>query len=228
MEITAPTPILPGSVTGTTANDASGDQSASADFNSFLTLLTAQLQNQDPLSPLDATEFVAQLASFSSVEQLVGVNERIDGLSAIQGSQGALSVANWIGKDTALSDGTFRHTGDAVSFIAPTAAAGEQIEALIKTPDGNLLRRIAVFPDENGQAQWDGRDSAGNAIAPTDLRMELVALKDGQAVSTNPAEVLRRITAVRGGPDGVLIDLSDGRAIAPELVSRLQEPRPTA
>jgi flagellar basal-body rod modification protein FlgD len=49
-----------------------------ADFQSFLRLLTAQLRNQDPLSPLDSTQFVAQLASFSTVEQLASANTRLD------------------------------------------------------------------------------------------------------------------------------------------------------
>ena len=54
---------------------------AAADYESFLTLLTAQLKNQDPLKPLESTEFVAQLASFSAVEQQVRTN---DSLTAIQ------------------------------------------------------------------------------------------------------------------------------------------------
>ena len=61
-------------------------RSAAADFDSFLNLLTAQLRNQDPLQPIDSTQFVAQLASFSTVEQLIGTNERLDALAAYSNS----------------------------------------------------------------------------------------------------------------------------------------------
>ena len=75
MEITS----LAASVTPT-ATGSSAAQKATLDYNSFLKLLIAQLKNQDPTNPMDSTEYVAQLATFSSVEQAIQTNERLDSI----------------------------------------------------------------------------------------------------------------------------------------------------
>ena len=66
-------------------SQASPQQSGSSDFTTFLKLLTAQLRNQDPLKPLDSTEFVAQLATFSSVEQQVKTNDTLATIQQLLG-----------------------------------------------------------------------------------------------------------------------------------------------
>src|SRR5580765_5820185 len=75
---------VPATNSSTTTPPATSSTAASAtstlDYNSFLQLLIAQLQNQDPLNPTDSTEFVSQLASFSSVEQGVNTNSKLDQL----------------------------------------------------------------------------------------------------------------------------------------------------
>ena len=101
MDISELRPLLPNVVNPGSQEDVTlqGANAASADLESFLTLLTAQLRNQDPLSPLDSTEFIAQLASFSSVEQQIGTNSRLDQIvdQAVNGD--IASFANWIGKN---------------------------------------------------------------------------------------------------------------------------------
>ena len=62
---------------------AAGDVPASADFDAFLSLLTAQVRHQDPLAPLDSTQFVEQLATFSSLEQQVTTNEHLEAIAAM-------------------------------------------------------------------------------------------------------------------------------------------------
>ena len=64
----------------------------SADFDMFLKLLTAQLQNQDPLEPMDASEFTKQLVQYSSVEQVIYTNKNLETLIALQ-QQGGLTGA---------------------------------------------------------------------------------------------------------------------------------------
>ncbi|MEM6661964.1 MAG: flagellar hook capping FlgD N-terminal domain-containing protein [Pseudomonadota bacterium] len=225
MLITDPSPLFQTSIGNPTlADDDAAATAAGGDFDTFLTLLTAQLRNQDPLSPMEGTEFVAQLASFSSVEQLVSVNERLDLLMQQSGAQGVVGIGDWIGRDVATSDGAFRADGNPVSFIVPKTDTSQTLEAIVLDGAGNELRRLAVFADENGQAQWDGLDRDGNRITETDLNIQLELIRDGIVTSTAPAEVLTRVTGVRGGPDGVTIDLADGRNIDPQLVSRLQEP----
>src|SRR5271170_2758728 len=69
----------------------------SSDFNDFLQLLTTQLQNQDPLSPMDSTQFTAQLVAFTGVEQQINTNSKLDSLIGIDKGSQLTSAANFIG-----------------------------------------------------------------------------------------------------------------------------------
>lgn len=220
MAIVAPTPILNAPITA--AESADRQLAASTgDFETFLTLLTAQLRNQDPLSPLDGTEFVAQLATFSSVEQLIAVNERVDSLKSTAAGTAISALSQWIGQSVSVADGSFRATGEPIRFVATGAAPDEGIVAEITAPDGTVVRRLAVFPDSDGLATWDGTDGNGNPVAPRDLVLTL-KITDGAGVRGVPGEVLTDVIAIRGGENGVVVDLADGRAVAPETIARVQ------
>ncbi len=224
MDTSALAPILPGPL-GNNGNGTSAEgarNSAAADFESFLTLLTAQLRNQDPLSPLDSTEFVAQLASFSAVEQAVQTNERLDLLTQQSLTGDIAGFASWIGHDVAATDGAFRATGGEISFFVPPVGGADSIQATVRSAASGLVQRqFTVTPDGNGNATWDGLDQSGLAITSTELVIELNYLDGGAVTSTQPAEVLRRVSGIRGTPDGIVLELLDGGSIAPEEVSRL-------
>lgn len=220
MVVAAPSPILTAPLAANTVTDRPMAAST-GDFNTFLKLLTAQLRNQDPLSPLEGTEFVAQLATFSSVEQLIAVNDRVDALKSAVSGTAVSSLSQWIGQSVAVSDGTFRSTAEPVRFVAPAAAAGEKIEAEIKAPDGTVVRQLAVFPQADGLATWDGTDATGKLVAPGDLTLTL-KVTDSNGTREIPGEVLSNVVAIRGTKDGVVVDLADGRAVAPEAIGRVQ------
>src|SRR2546423_270464 len=88
------------------------------DKNAFLKLLVAQMKNQDPLKPMDNTEFVAQLAQFSNLEQVMGINSRLDTLTAQgQGLQNT-EIASLVGKTVTVNGKTIGldGSGGAASF----------------------------------------------------------------------------------------------------------------
>lgn len=220
MEISS---VLPGPVglkqTSVATDDA---RTAAADFDSFLTLLTAQLRNQDPLSPLDSTEFVAQLASFSTVEQLVGANERLDKIST-QGLTGDVAVfASWIGKNVATIDGSFRSTGEPIGFSVPVNPGANRTEAVITDLAGNPVARFNVTPDDEGKASWDGLNAQGNLVSPRDLRLQLRHFDDGTLIDEVPGQIFRSVTGITGTEDGFVLELQDGGAISPDIVASLR------
>lgn len=92
---------------GSTNTASSQTGSASGlDKNTFLKLFTTQLKNQDPLNPMDSTAFTAQLAQFSSLEQLYNVNDSLKTLVAAQNSLFSGMAVNLIGKQVTLNDGS--------------------------------------------------------------------------------------------------------------------------
>lgn len=222
MDIPTTSPLLPGFATRPAAGTDNSDAVApAADFQSFLTLLTSQLRNQDPLQPLDSTQFVAQLASFSTVEQLVGTNSRLDLLTAQAENADLAALGNWIGRLASTTDGSFRATGTAETFQVPALAGADRIEAVAVLSDGTELERFAVAADASGRAIWAG----GAAVAPrTPLRLELFYSMGGQVIERRPAGVFREVTGVRGTPEGLVLDLSDGGAITPAKVAELRAP----
>ncbi len=105
----------------------------------FLRMLIAQLENQDPLNPQDATEFSAQLAQFSSLEQLIGMRTAIEDLAAAQGSSEVLAAAGLIGRQVLAETTDFEIPPD-----------GEGPTLYLEVPDGANVLGIELV-DRNGR-----------------------------------------------------------------------------
>src|SRR5690349_24911197 len=89
----------------TTATQPDAMKQLSGNFSTFLTLLTTQLQNQDPLSPMDSNQFTQQLVMFSQVEQQINTNDNLQSLIALNLSQTANSAVNYIGRSVVMTNG---------------------------------------------------------------------------------------------------------------------------
>jgi flagellar basal-body rod modification protein FlgD len=131
-----------------------------------LKLLVAQLRHQDPLKPQDDSAFVAELAQFSSLEQTMGINDRLDMLSAqSQGLQNSQVVA-LVGKLATVRGSliTSEGTGTGVPVAFSLDDASEKTVVSIRNQAGNTIRTLDLGDRAAGIAQitWDGRDDAGN------------------------------------------------------------------
>src|ERR1051325_236388 len=85
---------------------ASAQKQLSSNFDTFLTLLTTQLQNQDPLQPMDSNQFTQQLVEFSQVEQQINSNQNLESLISLTKNQTSQSAVSYLGKTLTLTDGT--------------------------------------------------------------------------------------------------------------------------
>lgn len=214
-------PLLPVIPQGTANSSGLTSGGPNADFDSFLTLLTAQLRNQDPLAPLESTEFIAQLASFSTVEQLIGANEFLETISAQNTAGQVADLASWIGRNVTSLDGAFRATGEPIAFSAPKGIAADRVEAEVLTADGTVLRTFPVTLDENGNSVWDGKNNAGATVAPQDLIIRLKFFDAGAVAEERFAQIQRTVIGVRGTRDGALLETADGGMLSPQDVGRI-------
>jgi flagellar basal-body rod modification protein FlgD len=136
-------------------------------FNSFLTLLTTQLKNQDPMSPLDTNQFTQQLVSFSQVEQAINTNTKLDNLISLQSTSEAISSLPLVGK-TVEYDGATAVLGDGgakFSYTMPSGAAS----AVLSITDANGKTVWSGQGDATSgrhDVNWDGRDVNGSALPP--------------------------------------------------------------
>ena len=103
MAVSATNPVTNNTTTNNTSNTNSANKAASMNYNAFLQLLIAQMKNQDPTAPMDATQQVAQLATFSQVEQSLKMNKNLESLIQAQGLGQASSL---LGKTVTSADGS--------------------------------------------------------------------------------------------------------------------------
>ncbi|MEM8817929.1 MAG: flagellar hook capping FlgD N-terminal domain-containing protein [Pseudomonadota bacterium] len=214
-----PPPTENGEAGNPTADSAS---TAAGDFESFLTLLTAQLRNQDPLQPLDSTTFVAQLASFSTVEQLIGVNDRLDSLSDAGSSSDLTALAGWIGREAAATDGRFVADGDDLTVTIPAEDGATTARLDILDASGTVRTSLEASP--GAEVTWNGNAASGASLAGETLRLRAVYTDAEGTSSETVIPVYHTITALRGGADGPVLDRADGLALPPGDVATLRAP----
>jgi flagellar basal-body rod modification protein FlgD len=134
--------------------------------NQFLALLVAQLKHQDPLNPMESTEFTAQLAQFSSLEQLFDINDNLEILQGAEDSQRLENLLDYIGKEIKSSDSTITlNNGKAFGGSYALEDGGDVIISVFDT-EGLEIRTIYKDDQEAGEhdVDFDGKDNHGYPI----------------------------------------------------------------
>jgi flagellar basal-body rod modification protein FlgD len=179
-----------------------GGQAAEAGKNTFLQLLVAQLEHQDPLSPMENAEFTSQLAQFSSLEQMEAMNANLTSLVAAQEAMNGVQAAALIGKDiTAQGNTTQVHQGTASPLQYSLAANSAKVTINIFNQTGQLVQTIEAGNQGAGEqiVPWQG-NGAEQLSLPDGVYHFEVAAADG---SGNPVAV---DTFMQGRVDGVEYD----------------------
>jgi flagellar basal-body rod modification protein FlgD len=195
----------------------------------FLKMFMAQMQYQDPLNPMDSSEFTAQLAQFSSLEQLFTVNQNLESIQASQSQAGRFDALLFIGKEiTAEGDSLSLETGEAAKGAFQLNGSG-QCTALILDAQGNPIRKIPLGYLAGGEHhfEWDGLDESGNQQASGIYGFKVLAQGDqGQSlpVETMITGQVDRVTLEGTSPvlyvGGIPVALSQVKDISsPEPVS---------
>jgi flagellar basal-body rod modification protein FlgD len=136
--------------------------------DAFLTLLVTQMKTQDPLNPMDDKQFVAQLAQFSSLEQLTNINSGIDKLTTATTQQQMFSAASFIGKEVKAKGSSVSKTGDSVGAIYYTLPeAATKVSINIMDANNNILKTADLGAKAAGEQtyQWDGKNFSGQKVA---------------------------------------------------------------
>jgi flagellar basal-body rod modification protein FlgD len=160
-------PVSTSTVTGTNSSTNSLSQ-LGEDYTRFLTLLTAQVQNQDPLEPMDSTQFVSQLAQLSQVEQAVQSNRNLEGIGAQISSLLAAGGPELLGREVTVNSSQITLDGGEVDayYQVPEGTASVTAEIRDLTTD-TVVRTITGLSTEHTSLQklpWDGLDEFGNPV----------------------------------------------------------------
>jgi flagellar basal-body rod modification protein FlgD len=199
--------------TATSTGSGTTSQEIAGNFTQFLTLLTTQLKNQNPLDPMDTNQFTQQLVQFAQVEQQLKGNDRLDSILTNTKSASAASSTAYLGQ-TVTADGKTAQLkdGEATWSLNP-ARAVSKATITISDAKGNVVGTQTKSLAAGAQSfTWDGRNSAGLASAEGQYSIVVNAVDaTGQSVSVD--------TGVSGKVDGV--DLSGSEPVLTIGKSRL-------
>lgn len=202
-------------VANKTVQTQSGTQSQpsglTSDFETFLKMLTAQARNQDPLEPLDSSEYASQLAQFSMVEQQVQTNDLLSGLSSVLNRVNFDEMSRWVGMDVRNSE-SLRFEGKPRTIFTEPHPNATRAELVIRNAQGTEVDRIAV-PVANQQILWDGLNNAGTPLPVGNYFATLESYESGKLLSSNPAAAYSRVIEVQASDGDVLLTLDTGFAI---------------
>ncbi|MBR2033451.1 MAG: flagellar hook assembly protein FlgD [Alphaproteobacteria bacterium] len=193
------------------ATTNSSSQTLSADMNTFLTLLTTQLKYQDPMDPMDTAEFTNQLVQYSSVEQAIQTNSKLDNLLTLTISNLGAQAVSYIGKTAQVlgdvmpleggkAKATYTLSKDALST---TISVKDMSGKVVYTENGNITAGTHEFT-------WDGKDSNGNQLE--DGAYQIVVspkVANGETAVGVTTTIFGKVTGVANDESDVYIGLGD-------------------
>lgn len=156
--------------------------------NDFLQLLVVQLQEQDPLNPMDSTEFTAQLAQFSSLEQLQNVNTNLEAISTSQSVLTNSQAVGFIGNTvTAIGNSVSVEEGASTPLQIDLENDAAEVYITLSDQQGTFVRDLSIGGLSSGTntVAWDGLDYQGVAVEDGVYTYSVSALdSSGKSIST--------------------------------------------
>jgi flagellar basal-body rod modification protein FlgD len=188
------------------ADNAKNKQKTELNQEDFLALMVAQLKNQDPFKPLDPSQYVGQLAQFSSVSGLASMNQQLTNLtSSLRGNQ-VLDGAGLIGR-TVVAPGSNVYLDDATNAdrilpqgMVDVPAGASSVQLVVKDASGVLIKSQPIEASRGIHGfSWDGTNNAGGNAAAGSFKIEVVAKVGDQNVSL-ATSVAARVSSVALDP----------------------------
>jgi len=206
---------------------AAADKLPSSDLqgqDTFMKLLVTQMQHQDPLNPQSNEEFVAQLAQFTSLEQLIGVNEKLGSLYGATSAMNNASMTQLLGRTVVAYGDTFEYSGTGEHDLHfDVLEDAEMATITVLDEDGQVVARADIGAHEQGEHSWtwDGNNVHGNPVDEGTYTFKITG-KDsaGNDVAINPLlkGVVDEMSYVTGTPTPSI----DGTAFAISNILRVE------
>lgn len=213
MEVTA-------TIATTTTAAPTSSSAISSDFETFLNMLTVQMQNQDPLNPTDPSDYAVQLATFSSVEQQVKTNDLLAQLMAVMSSSAMSDMGAWIGQDVRAP--TAAHfDGSPISVTTSVDTEADSADLVVVNSYGAEVQRITIDPT-SGTVTWAGVDDDGSPMTAGDYSFYVERYQSDTLIATTQASVYGTVAEVRTESGATVLVLENGAEVPVETVTALR------
>ncbi len=209
--------------TTTTTRPGTGDTAAAkitSDYTTFLRMLTTQLQNQDPLNPIESSDYAVQLATFSGVEQQTRTNQLLEALGGQFNILGMSQMAGWVGQQ-ARTDAAVAWSGTAVTLSPNPATGADRATIVVKDIRGTVVSRQDI-PATTDAVAWTGNGIDGVPLAHGNYTLELESYRGEEMLARTPMEHYARIIEARGGTTGTRLVLEGGIEVQADKITALR------
>lgn len=205
------------------AASAGSSVQAGGDYETFLKMLTAQIKNQDPLNPMQNSEFAVQLATFSGVEQQARTNQLLEKMIGGQGQSGMGALSGWIGKEARVS-GPVYYGGKPITLQVDPDRGADDVVLIVQDSYGREVSRQAIGPG-SGEIDWSGADALGNRLPDGLYSFKIDSMKGGQVISQSDASAFARVLQTEVTDDGIVLGLEGGAVAKLDDVSAIRAGR---
>ncbi len=199
-----------GTTSATSAASATGTnalQSLGSNFNQFLTLLTTQLQNQDPTAPVDSNQFTQELVEFTGVQQSVQTNTNLSQLISLQQGSEVLQSAQVVGHQATITSSQIALQGGSGELTFNTAAS-EPVQIAIANSAGKTVRDVSLTSQAGANTwTWDGRDNAGNQLPDGAYGVAVETGTSSADATAVPFSVVGTATGLTNNASGLQLEM---------------------
>ncbi|HEY4987637.1 MAG TPA: flagellar hook capping FlgD N-terminal domain-containing protein [Bradyrhizobium sp.] len=174
---------------GASTTQSAAQTQLAGNFDTFLTLLTTQLQNQDPLSPMDSNQFTQQLVEFSQVEQQINTNTNLQSLINQGTSAAGTNAVSYLGKAVTVTNGNAPLVGGTAAWTYNLGTASTQTTLTVTDANGNVVYSAPGQTTAGNNAfTWNGQNAQGTQLPDGVYKLSVAATaSDGSAVQTTVA-----------------------------------------
>ncbi len=194
----------------------------SSDFETFLKMLTTQLENQDPLNPVESSEFAMQLATFSGVEQQIRTNDLLADMIGGQGASGLSQLAGWVGMEARVNAPAL-FDGAPITLAPVPDAASDAAYLVVRDATGAQVSREAI-PLSVDTIEWAGMTDTGAPFPTGSYTFEVESQNQGQVTSTRAVDHYGLVQEARLADGGIELVLKGGNAVPSGDVQALRTP----
>lgn len=210
--------------TAATAATSSTSATSTKDLTqNFLKMLTAQLQNQDPMSPTDTGTMTTTLAQLNQVDAMNQMNSTMTSLLAQIQSNNFMSLANNVGKYAMAPGSTVNFDGtNSVNLGANFASDSSAAVATITDATGKTIQQYDLGANSAGMLDfaWDGTDASGNKVAAGKYSLSISSTTTSNTTETPAAYVDSQVLSIGKNGSAMQANLADGRSVDPTTINQ--------
>ncbi|MGR3660070.1 MAG: flagellar hook capping FlgD N-terminal domain-containing protein [Paracoccaceae bacterium] len=206
------------SITNATQKSENQSSEISSDFETFLKMLTVQLQNQDPLNPVDSSDYALQLATFSSVEQQVKTNDLLSALGQQMGLIGLSELSGWVGMEARVAAPAY-FDGEPITVFAEPPATADAAILVVENSAGEEVFRSSIDVT-SGSFQWEGNGVDGQPVSAGMYNFKIESYANQALLSTDTAQIYSIVTEAKmDGADLIVVLLGGAEVLANQITA---------